>query len=221
VEHRHRGELCRRLVLWAWTRKPDQVEVTSEAEESLMTSSIALTRDYTDLMPLIDRGSIKYKLLRLAASLACRTFSCARSDPHKVVVRSCHVEHVTRFLDRTYSSPEFGYRDYSRAVMSTSEIRDADTVRRRVCEAPFASDLVEAMLNAEDIDARDFRDWCGWQMEDAVELLSLLVRKHALVRERSTYKKTPAFIALLKGLRGSDELKKNVRPDWIKDERSF
>jgi hypothetical protein len=218
VVQRHTSDLCRRLILWAWTRDPDQVTFTDEATKAIMTWSVNLCTTYSDVLPLVDRGSIRLKLARLATALACRTFSRANTDARHVVVRDCHVELVAKFMDDTYSSREFGYKDFSRALIAADALIDEDVLRRRVLEVPFARDFVEQVLNTSEIELRDLCDWCGWEFEQGRDLLSFLVRKHALVRQKSSYRKTAGFIEFLKRVQQDGVLDKLKRPDFLKDE---
>jgi hypothetical protein len=56
------------------------------------------------------------------------------------------------------------------------------------------------------MDVQDICDWCEWQRDQAAELVSLLVRKHALERISSrsaTYRKTAPFIEMLRRLKAT------------------
>lgn len=218
-EHKYTKEVCRRLVLWAWTRTDEQVVFTEEALQSILNASVRMCTDYTELVPLVDRGSMRYKLARLATALACRTFSCSRKDKETVVVRECHVTYVQRFLDRVYSDPIFGYRDYSEACNCSTQLVDEGLVRKRILALPFPMDFVEQMLAQGSIELRDLCDWCAYERQIAAELLSFFVRKHCLIREERCYRKTMTFIQLLKSLIGSTELiEASKRPDHLKEE---
>jgi hypothetical protein len=217
VDHRHLSELCSRLILWAWTRTPSQVHFPEETVKSVMAGSVAMCDKFTDAIPLVDRGDMRNKLARLAASLACRTYSRANRDAQSISVRPCHVEYVVQYLDRVYSSQAFGYADYSRAVRAQEGLTDEKAVREKVLQAPFLLEFIESVLVTQDIEMRDLQDWCGWEYDQARELLSFLVRKRALVRDRNAYRKTPHFIELLKQMRDDPATKESARPDWLKD----
>lgn len=216
VKHVHTDILCRRCILWAWTRTENQVEFTEIATEKILESANMLCEKYTEVVPIVDRGSIRLKLARLAVALAGRTFSTGPS-PQILVVRPCHVDYIVQFLDRTYSSPVFGYADYSRAYKSTRELTDIAGIRRRVLSTPFARDFIEQILYCNDIELRDICDWCAWERGAAIEFLSYLVRKHALYRSTRAYRKNPQFIKLLKQLQGSKELDIVDRPAHVQE----
>jgi hypothetical protein len=210
-------ELCRRLVLWAWTRTEPQVTFEPDASDAILAAAIQMCAEFTEIVPIVDRGSMRYKLARLSIALACRTFSCLDDDQEVVVVRRCHVEYVVEFLRRTYSDPVFGYKDYSDAVKMAEAVVDPGLVKRKILETPFPKDFVEQMIHRNEIEPRDIGDWCGWDRGDAINLLSFLVRKHALQRDGRSYRKTSSFIDLLKELRGSKEMKEMERPDYIEE----
>ena len=72
---------------------------------------------------------------------------------------------------------------------------------------PYPSEIVASFLSKERIQAIDIRDWCGGTMDEAIQLLSFLVRKQALVRDGREYRKNSAFISLLKKLRADPLVK--------------
>jgi hypothetical protein len=217
VSHRYTADLCRRCILWAWTREPTQVTFTDTAFAATLDEATRLCTLFSESIPLVDRGSMRFKLARLAASLACRTFSCEQDDPQTTIVRDCHVAYISQMLERVYSSTVFGYRDYSNAVQSTNVLLDDKAIRARILQTPFPADFIEQVLNTNEIELRDICDWCGWEKGDGLVLLSFLVRKHALRRERNGYRKAPPFIELLKSLQGSTDLKAAERPNFVEE----
>ena len=93
IKHRHTGNLCRSLIHWAWTRLPEQVIFTPEAIDDILSEATRLCSIFTEIIPIVDRGSMRFKISRLAIALACRTFS--EQDSYAVKVRSCHVKYIT------------------------------------------------------------------------------------------------------------------------------
>lgn len=190
------SELCNRLVLWAWTRKQDQVVFEDGAVQACMDEANRLATKFTDELPLIDKGTTKHKLARLAAGLAARLFST--TDLRTLLVTKEHVEFVSQMIDRWYSDKHFGYLDYSLAVQYKLSIQDPTVVRAHILNTKHPKDLVNGLLNKADISMSDFQDWCDLDRDGAQHLLSLFVRKHALNREKRWYVKSSGFIALLK-----------------------
>jgi len=221
VPHQYTSELCRRNILWAWTRGVPQVRFTNAAEEAILDKAVWLCGMYSESMPIVDRGSMRFKLARLSAGLAARTFSHDDDDRNVLVIRRCHVEFIAETLDRLYSDNACGYKEFSSAMLAATSMTPDDSRRVRdriLTDVPFPSDFVLKMLATDNIAFADICDWCGWTRERATKLLSLLVRKNALTRCDRTYRKTPGFIDMLRTLRDSGDAAKADRPDFVDEE---
>jgi hypothetical protein len=200
IPHVYTADLCQKLVLWAWTRKVHQVEVPDDVWSVVLEKSKYLTSTYAEEVPIVDKGSMRYKLLRLSIALAARTFSTG-DDLNVLHLRECHVEYVTQFLDRQYRSRGLGYYDYSQALSILKTIKDPDQIKVRVRETLHCEDFIDGLMTQDNIESSDIRDWCSMRREEADELLSFLVRKRALYRVGRSYRKSPTFITLLRELR--------------------
>jgi len=192
-------ELSRRAILWAWTRRSDQVKFPEATMETIREQTLELCGKFSEAMPLIDRGTTRFKLARLAAALAARTFS-TDDDLEVIVVRPCHVEWIARFLAQQYAEPSFGYLDYSKAQVKADVIIEPEHVRRAILGTRYPRDLVAALLYRADITTHDLEDWCEVDQENARRLLSFFVRKRAMYRHKRQYRKTAEFIMLLKSM---------------------
>lgn len=202
VPHMYTSHLCRNLVLWAWTRTREQVIFPPETVSYIMAESMKLTAEFTDAIPLIDKGSIRFKLARMAASIAARLFSCD-STFTELRVYPVHVELVVRLLRRIYSSPVFGYAEYTKANRILDEILDPGTIEQQIRSMPHPQEFCRSILAQDFIEVQDLVDWAGTDTGAGSVMLSLLVRKHALIRKKGFYRKTPMFINLLKRLEES------------------
>jgi len=204
IEHEHvYDSLCsRRLVLWAWTRSHEHIHVTEAASVELIERTRLLCEKYTDDIPLLDRGSTRAKILKLAVALACRVFSTR--DNVNVIVTNSHVRWVSDFIDRVYSTAAHGYADYSSRIKNESRISAPDEVKKAVRATPHARVVVERMLSTSKIDVQDLSDWTSWDRVIASEFMSLLVRANCLTRAGRSYFKTSQFIELLRELRSEE-----------------
>jgi hypothetical protein len=189
------AELCRKNVLWAWTRTSEQIHFEADAEEACLVNALYLCERYTETVPICDKGTMRYKLARLAISMANKTQSVMGNT---TIVRECHVVAVKNFLVRNYDSPYSGYRAFSEAEEYTSKLKDPHLVRRQIAATKYPKDLVEQLLHSETIMPSDICDWCEVGREMGQRILSLFVRKRALFREKMQYVKSSGFIDLLK-----------------------
>jgi hypothetical protein len=196
-QHTYTSDLCNRLIIWAWTRKPDQVVFDADATQACLTEANKLSERFSDELPLIDKGTTKHKLARLAAALAARLFN-VDEDLKTLRVTKAHVEFVAQQLDEWYSDKIFGYLAYSEAQDYKLHIKDAGLIRKHLFATKFPRDFVDGLLNRNEILPQDIQDWTHQDREGAQSTLSFLVRKHALNRDKRWYVKSAEFITLLK-----------------------
>ena len=190
--HVYTADLCHRLVLCAWTCK----DVRLEAEDEIRQASARLCSKYDERIPLVDRGTIGQKLLRLAAGLAGRT--CSYEDG-ALVVRSCHVQIVEELLDRAYSDKSMAYDKYSEAQRAMDDILKPTMVESLLRNTNHPRALVEGLLYRDLITQQDIQDYVEADRDTGALILSMLVRHRCLKRlKRSSYVKSGPFIALLR-----------------------
>jgi hypothetical protein len=205
-EHLATSELCRRMILFSWTRKPAQISVLDEAQDAIQVAAIGFSKVYSDSIPLLDRGTTREKLTRLSVALAARTGS---REGENLIVRACHVNYIRDFLDRTYTASALGYRSYSEAQRQSKTIVDADAVVTAIKTSKFPEDSAKCLLRTEDIGLEDVGAFFSVDRDIANELLSLFLRKQCLVRIKKTYHKTEAFISLLRDMLAKGLTKEN------------
>ena len=205
VDHKFTADLCRRLVLWAWTLTPDQIHIEDEAKKQILSWSAKLCDKYTESLPLVDRGTMRLKLARLSVALAARLFSC--DDNFELVLKASHVDFIAKYIDETYSSAVMGYAEFSRAQDHIHKLISPETVKRQLINTKHPIDLVQNLLYTNEISPIDIAVWCEVEKDIANKILSFLVRKHALIRHKRSYHKSAGFIELLKELLASGDLK--------------
>lgn len=216
VPHRYTTSLSRSLILWGWTRDVKQVHFEDDCCECILNAATSLCEKYTDAIPLLDRGSARNKLARIAAAIAVRTFSTP--DLQRLEVKVCHAETAEKLVDSIYSSPVMGYLDYTSAIKASSALEDPVAVERYIQSLPYPRDFALQCLRTPKLDLQDIADWCSWDRIAAQNALSFLVRKHALQRDGRAYRKTPPFIAMLRSMVESKSLpevtSEQVQPEF-------
>lgn len=209
VEHIYNSELSRQLVLWAWTRRETDIVFEDSAISAILAAATGLCKEFCEDIPLVDSGGMRYKVARLAASIAARTFS-ADETGERLIVRAGHVDYIRQFLLESYGNPIFGYREYTIATSEADELIDPHALTIQLNAMGNGKAMVLNLLQTAEIDVTDFENWCGWNIEQAKSFLSFLVKRRALRRDKNRgYRKTPDFVTWLKTARDS--------PDMIKD----
>jgi hypothetical protein len=108
-------ETYRSLVMWAWTRKADDIVWGHGAEALVFQTARRLGRTFISETPLIQTSSVRYKVARLAVAIAARLFST--TNGHQLLVTQEHVLAARDLMLRLYKSPKFGYYEDSQVVV--------------------------------------------------------------------------------------------------------
>jgi hypothetical protein len=121
VPHVYTSDLCQKLVLWAWSRKADQVQWKPDALQEIYRDATKLGDLYVEDPPLIQGTNVREKLARISVAFAARTFSTDDSGECIVVERE-HVLAAAKFIHKLYSYDNFGYRRKSKRILRNKEI---------------------------------------------------------------------------------------------------
>lgn len=202
-EPRYRKDLCRSLVLWAWSRRPDQVTFTSAATDRILAAATDMGRRYHASIPLVEPSDQRLKLARLAAAAAARVYST--EDGEQLIVKVEHVDFVVGFLERVYSAPGMAYDEYSGSMARGEQLApDAEEAVRYELENWTGSvDALEFFRTAQVFRKSDLVDGLGWDELYAKAQIRFLQGKRLIRPTRNGYFKAPAFIALLRSLAGA------------------
>ena len=204
-------EDARKLVLWAWTRKMDDIIVTPEAWEACEQHAEQLCAEYTDMLPLFDQGSTRFKLLRWATACAARTFST--EDGVKLIVKPEHVEYVVDLLETEYRAPSHGYHAFSKVQTRRAYSADLEEMSKALAQLTPNPKAIDLMLQLHDFEVQDLMDIGGVTRDEAQLVLSRLVRAGAFVREERFYVKTAGMIEYLRSLQERGDMS-DARPSY-------
>lgn len=195
VPHVFTGALCRNLILWAWTRTVDEVMILSETEDAAFELGAALSKKYSSDFTLVVAPEQPLKLARLATALAGRLYSTC--DGHHLIVEPGHVEYIFQYLDRVYSSENFGYDAWSMARNQGQELVDIQEIQRFMVRATPLGCL--KLSEASKVTLRDIEELLGISIDEAKAQLSRLILNNALIRYyQNYYRKTPQFNRMLR-----------------------
>lgn len=213
AEPYYSSKTCKKNVLYAWTRKVDQIKFEDSFRTQCLKYATNLCSKFSESLPLCDKGTMRHKLARIAIALACRTFSVVDDDCGTILVRQCHIEYAYRFLNKIYNAPYCGYKDYSTAEEHHSQLQNVDKIKQTMKETKHSRALANSLLYAEKINIMDLQSWCEIDRDNAQRLLSLLVRNRALFRDTASqfeYVKSAGFISALKEMLMDETFTDNV-----------
>ena len=112
VPHIFNSRICKQLILWAWSRTPEDIEIEPKAVEAILRYALKMGRQYSPKVPLVEGANQRMKLARLAVATAARVFSTDESG-QKLLVKECHVDFVYHYLEEIFSKPSLGYKEFS------------------------------------------------------------------------------------------------------------
>jgi hypothetical protein len=206
TEPRYSSGLSRSLLLWAWSRRSDQVRFTTDATDLILSTATDMGRRYHPSIPLVEPSDQRLKLARLAVAAAARVYSTDETG-EQVIVKVEHVAFVADYLDRIYSSPSMAYAEYSEAMARGESLEPAEeaAVRRDMASWANQDEAVTFLRNASKFRKSDLVDVVGWDDTYAKLQLKMLAANRLIRPVRDGYAKSPAFIAILRTQNGSPE----------------
>jgi hypothetical protein len=136
-EPRYDQSASQQLILWAWSRRPDQVIFTESAVDRVYKNATKMSNTFVFSPGFIQMGSAHEKVSRLSAAVAARLFSTDDTG-ECIVVRPEHVDTACSFLYRLFSYDNFGYKSRSDRIIRNREIAKGHRlhIRRWLRENP-------------------------------------------------------------------------------------
>lgn len=204
VPHRYTQEMCSALVLWSWSRKPENIIFTPEATEACLDYASSMAKKYSSAFPLVEGAEQRIKLAKLSVAAAARVFST--DDGVNLNVEADHVSFVHDYLDFVYSKPSFAYDLFSKAKFRERVLENETEIREKL--SYYDDQFFQGLLDNQYFTVNDIQDLSGRTADAARELISFMVRNRCIRRGRTGYYKLPAFIVLLRNIRseGREEL---------------
>ena len=191
--HIFTSELCHNRIMFAWSRTPDQVRITKEAEDTILFASNLLGKKYSSDIPLIIGAEIRIKLARMATSIATMIYNVDETG-EIVIVERAHVIFAVNFLESQYHGKTMGYFDYSQQKRMIKRLRHLPALEGKI----NTSEKINLLLIAKRIQPSDIEDIFCLDRPEAREIISLLRKSGAVKNINYFHVKTPPFIDWLK-----------------------
>lgn len=173
----------RQLVLWAWTRKSDQVVFHNDTTDRILESAKELSRKFgqcTDI-PLICPSDVRKTVARIAAAWACLDVSS--DDFGTVVVLPKHAESAVVFLTRLYSSRDCSLDNYSAVARRRTGLDDFPLILKelekrlaRKTEGVSLAKILSAIGRGQAFRAQELATLGDCSSDFASDVVSLLNR---------------------------------------------
>lgn len=200
VKHQFTTELCNKLVLWAWSRTPDQIHISKETEAEIYKSVNILDDKYSSAIPLVEPAEQRIKLARMATSLACRLFST--EDGETVIVTPAHVREIVDFLQEVFDKPSMGYDMFSANMKKADKVPECDLAEIQKEFRLFHNWtlLRDILLQMTMFKKNELTDQLGYDQDQSRLLFGWLGKRRLIRSAPFGYIKQVAFTEMLKGM---------------------
>lgn len=213
VIHRYDTDVCNLRVLWAWSRKPEQIKFDTDATSTILKHATTMGRKYSSKVPIVEAADQRIKIARLAVACAACMFST--EDGNDVIVKKEHVDFVVNFMDRIYSSKSFGYDKLSEIdrVQSDSSNTTIQSLVDKFLVLPIMdpNEMVDILYGLPYFSRNTLEDYTGLPRDEMKVLLKFLTNHHLVEKVRSDYRRFPLGTEFLEYLRANRVTKEQIQ----------
>lgn len=203
VPHVYTSDLCNTRVLWAWSRKPDDVIITDEATQRILESATEMGAKYSSKIPIVEAADQRIKIARLAVAAACCVFSTDETG-QKVIVKPEHVDFVVDFMNELYCTKSFGYDRLSEQDMVTSDTsaNNISKLRALFLTLPLvdANEMAKILYQLPYFSRATLEDYTGLSKDDLKMLLKYMTNNHLVDKVKGDYRRLPLGTELFENL---------------------
>lgn len=213
VRHTYTSDACNTRVLWAWSRRPEDVEITDEATQCILEAATEMGAKYSSKVPIVEAADQRLKLARL--SVAAAACVCSTDEVfEKVIVKPEHVHFVVDFLNQLYCAKSFGYDKLSEQDRVTSDT-SADNIsklRLKLLALPIMdfNEMAKILYQLPYFSRATLEDYTGLSKDDLRMLLKFLTTNSLVDKSRGDYRRLPLGTELLEDLVNNPVTKEEI-----------
>lgn len=212
VLHRYDSDVCNLRVLWAWSRRPENIKFDDDATTAILQHATAMGRKYSSKVPVVEAADQRIKIARLAVAAAACLFST--EDGQNVIVKKEHVDYVVSFMNKVYSTKALGYDKLSDIdrVQSDASTDNIDSLVTKFMVLPIMdhNDMVDILYQLPYFSRNTLEDYTGLPRDDLKLLLKFLTNNYLVEKVRGDYRRFPLGTAFLEHLRTNRITKEQV-----------
>jgi len=188
-------EQFRKLIQFAWSLKPEQIMITTDAYLQCLEDTIDLAGTYHPSVPLFKGGSGRYKIMRIAASIATLQFSWDY-DRQKIIVNEEHVEAAVKLMRKLYNKPPLRYDEWSKQMFDREDVKDEEEILtlfgKHLYDAHKRSKVIETLIHASRFNRDELCAIASIPIIHADEMLGVFLRNRVIRKgSANTWEITP------------------------------
>lgn len=202
VPHRYTSEACNTRVLWAWSRKADQIKFERDATEYILDRATWMGEKFTSKVPVVEAADQRLKIARL--SIACAACVFSTDDGTNIIVKKEHVEFVVNFMDKIYCSKSFGYDKLSEQDKIYSDTSESNIAGLRMMflalPLPDMKEMAKTLYQLPFFSRATLEDYTGLARDDLKTLLKFMTTKHLVDKYHGDYRRLPLGTELFENM---------------------
>ena len=204
IPHRYTSDKCKLRVMWAWSRRPENIQFESEAVQVILDEATKMGKNYSSRIPLVEPADQRLKIARLAVAAAACVYST--DDGTNVIVKPEHVMFVVKYLQSVYNARSLGYDRFSADEFENSDSTDAALLRLRsqFASIPFVNrephEIVKSLYQMPYFGRDTIEDATGLDRDELKNLLQFLLSSCIIEKAGREYKRTPLGLSFIENL---------------------
>lgn len=202
INHVYTSDLCNTRVLWAWSRRPEEVHFTDEATTCILKYATEMGRAYSSKVPIVEAADQRLKIARLSIAAAACVFST--TDGSDIVVKPEHVKFVVDFMNRIYHTKSLGYDKLSEQehIMSDTSEDNIASLRKVFLALPLsdATEMAAVLYQLPYFSRNTLEDYTGLSKDDLKMLLKFMTNRHLVDKVKGDYRRLPLGTELFENL---------------------
>ena len=203
VPHMYTSDACNTRVLWAWSRRPEDVIISDETTQHILDKATQMSAKYSSKVPIVEAADQRLKIARLAIACAACVVSTDETFS-KIIVKPEHVDFVVNFMDSVYCAKSFGYDRLSAQEHTTSDSStdNLTKLRNQFLVMPIIdhNEMAEILYQLPYFNRMTLEDYTGLSKDDLKVLLKYLTTNHLVEKSKGDYRRLPLGTQLLENL---------------------
>lgn len=219
IPHRYTEELCNLRVLWAWSRKPDNIIIEDDALTLMLKEASKMGQRYNSKIPIVEAADQRLKIARL--SIACAAMLYSTTDRENVVVKAEHVAYVVEFMHRIYSTKSLGYDKYSANENKNSDSSDdkLNDLRNKfaMLQVSDLNELISHLYVLPYFSKSHLEDFTGLDRDSLRAVMKFITSEHLVEKYKHEYRRLPLGTAFIESIIAKP-ISKKERNDLLKQQ---
>lgn len=203
IPHVYTSDACNARVLWAWSRRPENIKITDEATQCILAKATEMGAKYSSKVPIVEAADQRIKIARLSvATAACMV---STDDTYEsIIVKPEHVEFVVDFMNNCYAAKSFGYDKLSEQEQATTDSSDDNIMKLRQAFLTLplgdVNEMAKTLYQLPYFSRATLEDYTGLQKDELKILLKFLTTRCVVEKSRGDYRRLPLGTQLFENL---------------------